>query len=431
MSWVRYWYAYTDVQRIHATHDYGSELAALSRDLIELGEEENAWPHYVRASALIVEGPAGLDRADLQMWPGDLPSVDVRALRTWISDNERAIAEFELGTQKVYCLRDYTIAPFREIVEVPFLRKGLTLTSLLLARAKTNQIEDRLPQVISDLYTCYQFAEQLVGPRPINELLVGVNVRINTTRAAMQIAAHGRSEVACLRELHGLSQARTVHGPALIDFAGERIVVHQYVQGVFTDDGAGEGHIPLNVIARLMTLPSYSRHDVRAWTKLSRRRTVRQADELFAYFDGVKGCTPFELYGVGRSMHARAREIASDNALLLVNVDKLVGAYLRAYRARAMEDGLAVTIAILQFSLTHGHPPDALTSLVREGYLEFLPVDPFSGSPFKYKRIGDDFLLYSLGSDFDDDGGMSNDQDNNPIEGDYVLWPVGSVLSGE
>ena len=35
-----------------------------------------------------------------------------------------------------------------------------------------------------------------------------------------------------------------------------------------------------------------------------------------------------------------------------------------------------------------------------------MPVDPYSGGPLVYRRAGDNYVLYSIGQDGDDDGGQ-------------------------
>jgi len=65
-------------------------------------------------------------------------------------------------------------------------------------------------------------------------------------------------------------------------------------------------------------------------------------------------------------------------------------------------------------------------------------TDPYSGRPFVYRRAGDDFVLYSVGIDADDDGGTHHarfgerpapgpDQPAPPPDGDYVFWPIPGV----
>ncbi|MEN6560754.1 MAG: hypothetical protein ABFD52_08280 [Acidobacteriota bacterium] len=53
-----------------------------------------------------------------------------------------------------------------------------------------------------------------------------------------------------------------------------------------------------------------------------------------------------------------------------------------------------------------GSYPGSLGALV-PGILKEVPVDPFTGQPFVYRRDGEGFIVYSLGSNQKDDGGRS------------------------
>ena len=48
-------------------------------------------------------------------------------------------------------------------------------------------------------------------------------------------------------------------------------------------------------------------------------------------------------------------------------------------------------------------------------------MDPFSGTPFAYRRRGDGIILYSLAYNLEDDGGR---HDPDWTSGDFVFWPV-------
>lgn len=51
--------------------------------------------------------------------------------------------------------------------------------------------------------------------------------------------------------------------------------------------------------------------------------------------------------------------------------------------------------------------PMSLPELVAAKYLKELPVDPYTGEPFRYKSISaDQYVLYSIGPDGKDDGGL-------------------------
>ena len=75
-------------------------------------------------------------------------------------------------------------------------------------------------------------------------------------------------------------------------------------------------------------------------------------------------------------------------------------------------------IALQLYHAQHGNYPEKLNVLVPD-YLDELPKDPFSNQPFVYQKKGTGYVLYSFGSDGDDDGGTSD----NSRDGDLV-WEV-------
>jgi hypothetical protein len=51
-------------------------------------------------------------------------------------------------------------------------------------------------------------------------------------------------------------------------------------------------------------------------------------------------------------------------------------------------------------------------------------MDPFSSGPLVYKLTDNNFILYSLAADFNDDGGKHDPKWAGEGDGDYVFWPV-------
>ncbi len=66
---------------------------------------------------------------------------------------------------------------------------------------------------------------------------------------------------------------------------------------------------------------------------------------------------------------------------------------------------LIAETAVRQYALEHGEPPESLAALV-PSYLDSVPVDPFADGPLKYRRTGSGYLLYSVGIDGTDHGGV-------------------------
>lgn len=67
---------------------------------------------------------------------------------------------------------------------------------------------------------------------------------------------------------------------------------------------------------------------------------------------------------------------------------------------------LQTAIALHRYQLQAGRYPESLDALVPE-FLDALPIDLFSDEPLIYRREGDGFVLYSVGPNFIDDGGVT------------------------
>jgi hypothetical protein len=71
-------------------------------------------------------------------------------------------------------------------------------------------------------------------------------------------------------------------------------------------------------------------------------------------------------------------------------------------------------IAIERYCLQQGRIPDSLVVL-QPGYIESIPLDPFTGRPLLYSRDGDSYTVYSVGINRIDDKGKIASEPNEPI----------------
>jgi len=62
-------------------------------------------------------------------------------------------------------------------------------------------------------------------------------------------------------------------------------------------------------------------------------------------------------------------------------------------------------IAIQRYRLATGKLPETLENLVPD-YLETVPQDPFDGKELRYKKLETGYVVYSIGEDLSDDGGI-------------------------
>ena len=82
--------------------------------------------------------------------------------------------------------------------------------------------------------------------------------------------------------------------------------------------------------------------------------------------------------------------------------------------ARAQVTRLAIACKV--FESETGEPPSGLEKLM-PAYFEELPLDPYTGKDFVYRLLPEGgFVIYSVGSDERDDGGISSDD---------IVWQEG------
>jgi len=93
---------------------------------------------------------------------------------------------------------------------------------------------------------------------------------------------------------------------------------------------------------------------------------------------------------------------------------------LKAAAAQIAVDQTALACALERFRLANGSFPETLDALVPK-FIPQLPIDPISGKPYNYRRTSEGpFLLYSIGWDEKDNGGIPGKNLFDDKEGDWV-----------
>ena len=91
---------------------------------------------------------------------------------------------------------------------------------------------------------------------------------------------------------------------------------------------------------------------------------------------------------------------------------------------------LITVLGVLRYKKDRGRYPTGPDELVESGYISQLSRDFYSNGPMQYKITDDGFMLYSVGLNFEDNGGKMG---TNPLngqprkwadDGDAVFWPV-------
>ena len=92
----------------------------------------------------------------------------------------------------------------------------------------------------------------------------------------------------------------------------------------------------------------------------------------------------------------------------------------------ARQDAVLLALAIHRFKRSEGEWPTKLDQLLGK-WIDRTPIDRLNGKPLHFVIKDDAPVVYSLGHDDDDDGGVNTDSDapwlDRNSDGDWILWP--------
>jgi len=213
----------------------------------------------------------------------------------------------------------------------------------------------------------------------------------------------------------------------VVSFQAEEIFWYDWVQRAYTDNGQGGGRplkeaLPIAVgdwKDALLGLATFSYP--------GRQEMVERIEQFYSQAELLQKQTPRQAESENKAK--QLDEIAEHSAML----QPLAPAYARvsniAWRMKTGRWALLTILAVTRYEKQKGRYPASLNELILAGYLDKLPMDPYSDGPLVYKRTEEGFLLYSFGANLADDGGkLGLGKDGKPRmwtdNGDWVFWPM-------
>jgi hypothetical protein len=137
--------------------------------------------------------------------------------------------------------------------------------------------------------------------------------------------------------------------------------------------------------------------------------------------------SPKQLDSVARDVQKAFSRVTPINYLAAISVPNFSRACQHVARTQTMVNEATVACALERYRSAHGNLPETLEILVPD-YIKKLPTDLIGGQPLHYrKKSSADFLLYSVGWNETDDGGVAVRNPNWPAEmekGDWVWDPL-------
>ena len=404
---------------MHTWNDKRVDYLKIFNDLNRpaAGEEENALPYYQRAVELYVEMPDDLEKA-IRAYSGgshkttltdyqSLNEKDKTALRQWLGDNDQAWQQVKAATEVEYYWRDiHGFLPDGADELLEPLSPLRALAKMGCWRAKQQATENDLGRALEDCLTIARIGKHLQASSILLEHMVGTAIATLGKRAILEIVANYTAERSCLANVQEQLEKLYSHGFPMLDTQGEAIYQMGSIQTIF--NWAGANNRIDWVFPRQLLL--------RGSREATEQKVLRVFEEL------SKG-SPYQWRSKDKA--EAGFQLPITDMLLSMMRPSFKRVIEMDYRCKAEHQATVTILALQRWQLEKGQYPDNLEQLLAGGYIQALPEDPYSDGILKYDKRGDDFVLYSVGADFDDDGGVQKAHDHwDEKDGDRVFWPL-------
>jgi hypothetical protein len=405
--------------------------------------KNNAWPYYERACSLY-EKPIAISviESHLQTYGPNtkaLTDQEWGAIKNWIERNNSAWLELEAASDQAHCYREFPGFCISDKSKTPLLishKLSLlgTLRELMQLGLWKSRWASRAGDFEASIRPCLvivQLGGHLQQCPWIIEQLVGQAAAVKAHHEILHLLMRRTVSKNQLHTLQSRLSMLYAEGYPFINAESGRLMMLDAVQQCFTKGGPGGGHlIPGNLIGAV-------RYETKEYRPVLEKLILYPVDIAVSIFHARRNRIVNKINWLCDEMQRRAR--LSPFQRRRDHIDKMFDfpgrfsnyryglVYLLqpneprasevAFRGKVTYEAVLTVLALKRYRLDRGTYPESLEILLSEGYMTALPMDPFSDKQLIYKPTHDDFLLYSVGENFVDDGGKRHYK-----EGQVKLW---------
>lgn len=454
-------------------HDY---LAEINAPVDRIPVEQRAWPIW-REALLALPKPPKPDELSLDAmastldwagWPENLPlSRRAIELAREAAKLPHLGAKLGLGLSNEFTLANEPDAAHdaSDLLGDSLLNIRLdplgsirTLSSVLLANARAAGRNHDAEQALLDITTAIKLAEHLAEVPTLISDLVSLNcfaiARLEVDRILRdQQKLFSDAQLAELS--HRLAAFRG--GVIRVRVDNERVFFQDMLQRLYTDDGRGDGRLTRDAARNLAILSNFGSPyaaefkqsvsmlmPVMTGLDAGRAETLRKYNEIMD-LQTAWAALPFWQRGDDTPdmafMQLQRSPLSAARYWVVVALCPAIASSSDfGVRATQERDGTLTAIALELFKRRNGRHPATLNQLVPR-YLPSAPIDQFDGNLIRYRIDNDRPLLYSIGADGEDQGGVRPKVPGgshsirfwkqpsmrggmpNADRGDWILWP--------
>ncbi len=368
--------------------------------------EENAATIYRQAFAAYVEP----DKKVMELQAKHLEDrtrEDVEVVRTWVEQNELAIARAKQAAAMEKCqfLQRYTGVEY----QYPHLR-ALGQLSVLLADSVWLHVQAGEPEAAFETCLAHlRMAEQLGQGRTLAEYLLEGALIDGARSSLQQVLDCAGVQHLDLKPLAASVRRLGDAGRLIEALKHERTIKWKWLDHHMDHfEEWKDGYLEATMAHR--SSRTWVQREWRALVGLF-VRTISLGDEPY--------------YETTEQREELAAQLDLYNAQNLPLTAGLLPTMTRALSVRAHRQAnlrqMAFGIELEMHRRATGSYPDGLDD-VKLTHLDEVPVDPFSGKPFHYEKRPGGYLLYSVGPNGKDDGGEPRTPGADGP--DDILWSV-------
>ena len=383
----------------------------------ETQASENAAFYYEKAAELVVEQPKDIIEAILTYGKGKgdeydkLSPADIAAVEAWLKANEPAWEQILAAAKMENCWWEYSSLDNEAVSKaMVYLRPYRSFARLGTARAQQQVLLHEYDAAVEECYTVLRLGQHMSGNKLLVEHLVGIACIFSADRFLLNMLDRIEADKTLLESMQDNLQDIFPNGYPLLDIQVELSYSMGSMQNMYSQNGT------IGVMGYFM---------LGAFIVLGNREHLEE--RLHLLYDNLYQDNPYDY-------QLRPPQNIAPSTSVAEHLIEIAWASLERsrdinYRNKAEHEALVTVIALQRWRLDKGMYPDTLAVLQAEDYLEQLPDDPYGQGPLCYERRGDDFILYSVGADFDDDGGKVNPEypwADSDTDCDRVFWPMES-----
>jgi hypothetical protein len=399
---------------------------------------KNAALYYEKAYQLCQNIPDILENRPTS-YPADFNDQELSQLREFIAENKNTLRHFFQGAVKPYFWQPVTPAKKGGLDVEPIVSGGKValkhLARLASMSAKFEAFDGNHQNAFKILKLLCKAGTHFSGQ--VNTLLqmVGLAMRKMSLDSAFAILHNEQVPIEYIKEYQAfLEKERQQRDCYELSFSqGEYFFFLDGLQCLFTDNGKRDGRLIPKELVKItkgatnidgssgaISLPKAI---FIALNHPNRAQTVKLSEHLRDFLNQLKKKTPWELKQQNGSYIDLIAAECQGDYLLSRQSHHYATIFTIVHNFNARFDALITTLALMRFKSQNGSYPETLDQLLKAGFISFIPMDPYSSDPLLYRKASDSFILYSIGPNFNDDGGKYETQMDQDCC-DYVYWPL-------